>query len=158
MPEPTATERRRGPLQLLGAILALPILVYVFAQIGGTIAPRLSVLHQDVQTARLHYAEEEKWVEPSASFPETRGLMQCGTPSQEVYQRAVDVSKLFGVAGTWLGAWIGLVIGAKWISLSLRHRRTDYEVDSARCVACGRCFWYCPNQKEERLLLQSRRF
>jgi len=127
--------------------------MFVFAQIGGAIVPRLSALHHDVQTAKLLYAEEEKWVEQSGSFPETRGLMQCGTPTKEVYQRAVDVTKLFGIAGTWLGAWMGLVIGIKSISLSLRHRRSDYEVDPARCVACGRCFWYCPNQKEERLLL-----
>jgi coenzyme F420-reducing hydrogenase beta subunit len=70
-----------------------------------------------------------------------------------VYERAVKVAALFRVAGIGLGCWIGLVIGIKWITLTLRHRRTDYEVDSSRCFACGRCFWYCPNQKEQRLLL-----
>jgi len=151
--EPTSQEKRYGPLKLLGTILALPVLVFVFAQIGGAIAPRLATLHPDVQTAQLLYAEEEKWVEASGSFPETRGLVQIGTPSEKVYQNAVETHRLFALAGLGLGAWIGLVIGAKWISLSLRRRRTDYEVDPARCFACGRCFWYCPNQQEQRLLL-----
>jgi NAD-dependent dihydropyrimidine dehydrogenase PreA subunit len=151
--EPTTSERRYGPWKLLGTLLALPVIVFVFAQLGGAIAPRLTTLHQDVFTAQLLLAEEEKWVEASGTFPETRGLIQCGTSSEEVYQRALDASKRFRIAGGWLGAWIGLVIGIKWISLSLRYRRADYVVDPARCVACGRCFWYCPNQKEQRLLL-----
>ena len=151
--EPTAKERRYGPLKLLGTILALPVLVFVFAQIVGAIAPRLAPLHPDIQTAQLLYAEEEKWVETSGSFPETRGLVQTGTPSEEVYQKALETHRLFGLAGLGFGAWGGLVIGVKWISLSLRRRRSDYEVDPARCFACGRCFLYCPNQKEQRLLL-----
>ncbi|MDR0327294.1 MAG: 4Fe-4S binding protein [Planctomycetaceae bacterium] len=151
--EPTLQERRYGPWKLLGTIFALPVIVLVFAHIGGMAAPRLAALHHDVRTARLLYAEEEKWVATYGTFPETRGLVQIGTPSSEVYRRAVNTTRLFGLAGIGLGAWIGLVIGVKWISLSLRHRRTDYEVDPSRCFACGRCFWYCPNQKEHRLLL-----
>ena len=150
---PTSQERRTGPLKLAGTMLALPMIVFVFAHIGGAIAPHLTAWHQDVRTAQLLYAEEEKWVETSGSFPETRGLVQFGTPSNEVYQRAVETEKLFRRAGIGLGGWIGLVIGTKWISLMFRRRRMDYEVDPARCFACGRCFWYCPNQQEQRLLL-----
>jgi len=151
--KPTALEKWDGPLKLAGAVLAFPIVVLLFAQIGVAVAPRLAMLHQDVRTAKLLYLEEERWVETSGFFPETRGLVQVGTPSEEVYQRAVDLSRLFRLAGLGLGLWVGLVIGIKWISLSLRPCRTEYEVDPARCFACGRCFWYCPNQQEQRLLL-----
>ena len=151
--EPTPLERRCGPWHLAGTVFALPVIVCVFAQIGGAVAPRLAALNQDIRTAQLLYAEEEKWIPTAGTFPETRGLIQCGTPSEEVYRRALNAERLFGTAGIGLGAWIGLVIGIKWISLMLRRRRTDYEVDPARCFACGRCFWYCPNQNEHRLLL-----
>jgi NAD-dependent dihydropyrimidine dehydrogenase PreA subunit len=150
---PTPQEKRYGPLILAASVLALPVIVLIFALIGKTIAPRLATLHPDIRTAQLLYAEEEKWVAASGMFPETRGLIQIGTPSEAVYQRAVEVHWLFGIAGIWLGTWIGLVIGVKGISLAFRRQRSDYEVDPARCFACGRCFWYCPNQKEQRLLL-----
>jgi len=150
---PTPQEKRYGPLKLAGTILALPLLVLVFALLGNAVAPRLTTLSQDIRTAQLLHAEEEKWVETSGTFPETRGLIQCGIPADEVYQKARETHRLFLLAGTGLGAWIGFVVGMKWVMLSLRHRRTDYEVDPARCFACGRCFWYCPNQKEQRLLL-----
>ena len=151
--EPTVRERRAGPLKLAGTIFVLPLLVFAFAQIGGAIAPRLAALHLDIRTARLLYAEEEELVETSGTFPETRGLVHTGTPSEEVYRSARDAYRRFCLAGIGLGGWIGLVIGMKWITLTLRRRRTDYEVDPARCFACGRCFWYCPNQKGQRLLL-----
>jgi len=151
--EPTAREKRNGPWRLAGTILALPAIILIFAQIGKTIAPRLAGLHQDIRMAQLLYAEEEKLVGTPGSFPETRGLAQIGTPSEEVYQKALETNRLFGLAGKGLGCWIGLVIGMKWVLLTLRHRRREYEVDPARCFACGRCFWYCPNQKEPRLLL-----
>jgi len=113
-------------------------------------------LNQDIRTARLLHAEEEKWVATAGAFPETRGLIQRGTPSEIVYDRALKAEKRFKIAGIGLGTWFGLVVGIKLVSLMLRRRRTDYEVDPARCFACGRCFWYCPNQKEQRLLLVER--
>ena len=151
--EPTLLEKQQAPMKLAGAVFALPIIVFVFTQIGAEITSRLATLHPDIRTARLLYLEEERWVPVSGYFPETRGLVQIGTLTDDVYRRAVDLSRLFHLAGFWLGAWIGLVIGVKWISLMLRPRRLEYEVDPSRCFACGRCFWYCPNQKEQRLLL-----
>jgi len=153
--EPTPLEKRNDLWKLAVTILALSILVLVFAHIGSLISPQLTMLNPDIRTAWLLHAEEEKWIATAGSFPETRGLMQCGTPSEVVYQRALAVEKRFKIAGIALGIWIGLVIGGKWVSLVLRRRRSDYEVDPARCFACGRCFWYCPNQKEQRLFLES---
>jgi polyferredoxin len=151
--EPAPLERRYGPLKLLGTIAALPLFIVLFAAIGYTVAPLFAPLHNDVRTAQLLYAEDEKLVETSGTFSETRAMMQAGKQADEVYRQALTVFDHFRRAGLMLGGWIGLVIGVKWITLSVRRRRTDYEVDPARCFACGRCFWYCPNQKENRLLL-----
>ena len=151
--EPTPSEKRSDFMKLMITIGALPIIIFVLAHIGSLTAPRLIMLNRDIIAAHLLRAEEEKSVETPGTFPETRGLMQYGTPSEEVYERASQAKKRFDIAGVGLGAWIGLVIGLKWISLVLRRRRTEYEVDPARCFSCGRCFWYCPNQKGQRLLL-----
>jgi len=151
--EPSLLEKRRDLWKLAVALLMLPFLMLVFALLGVLTAPQLSMLNQDIRTARLLHAEEEGWITTAGTFPETRGLVQCGTPSEVIYERARKAERRFAFAGIGLGAWIGLVVGVKWISLMLRRRRTDYEVDPARCFACGRCFWYCPNQKEQRLLL-----
>ena len=66
---------------------------------------------------------------------------------------------LIMVAGAWLmrsfssdhqmyyavaGALAGLVVGITLIRLSVKRNRKQYEIDNADCVACGRCFGYCP--------------
>jgi len=56
--------------------------------------------------------------------------------------------------GGWLfGGWTGLVIGGKWIALSVRRNRTDFEPDSGACFACARCFEYCPSERMRRGLI-----
>ena len=150
---PAPMERKHGPKRLLAALVALPLLVGLFAFIGYCIGPMFAPWNPDVRLAELLHAEETKLVDSFGSFPETRTLIQIGTPYNEVHRLALTRIETFRTAGLWLGVWIGTVIGAKLVSLTLRRRRTDYEVDPARCVACGRCFWYCPNQKEFRVLL-----
>lgn len=151
---PTAWERKRGPRRVLAAVVALPILTIVFALFGYAVAPRFALWHYDVRAAEYLYAEEQKLVDAFGTFPETRAVIQTGVPYEDIYRTAWNRIQRFRTAGFWLGVWIGAVIGLKWISLTLRRRREDYEVDPARCVACGRCFWYCPNQKENRILLE----
>ena len=57
----------------------------------------------------------------------------------------------FTELGGWIfGAWTGLVVGAKWIALSVRRNRTDFEPDSSACFACARCFETCPGERMRR--------
>jgi len=60
----------------------------------------------------------------------------------------------FKELGGWIfGAWTGLVFGGKWIALSVRHNRTDFEPDSGACFACARCFETCPSERMRRGLI-----
>ena len=154
LPTPSAAERKLGPRRLLAALGVLPVLIGCFALLGHRVGPAIASWNQDVRVAELLYAEETKLVDSFGNFPETWTVIQMGTPYSEVYRQALTRIELFQTAGGWLGVWIGTVIGVKLVFLMLRRRRTDYEVDPARCVACGRCFWYCPNQKEFRVLLE----
>jgi len=46
-----------------------------------------------------------------------------------------------------LGGFVGMVIGLKLIGVSVWRQRMDYEADKASCLACGRCFQYCPKER-----------
>ena len=68
---------------------------------------------------------------------------------------AAVIRHKFSIGGWIFGVWVGLVIGAKLISLSVRRKRTDYEPDRGDCFACARCFEYCPNELVRRGLMPS---
>lgn len=61
-----------------------------------------------------------------------------------VYESILSEYKSYS---TIAGALIGMVVGLSLISLSLKRTRKQYEIDHAACVDCGRCFSYCPQNK-----------
>jgi NAD-dependent dihydropyrimidine dehydrogenase PreA subunit len=52
----------------------------------------------------------------------------------------------YTVAARWCGAWVGLVIGLKLLSLAIIRKRPDYEADQSRCLGCARCYRDCPQE------------
>jgi Fe-S-cluster-containing hydrogenase component 2 len=137
-----ATERSRGKRQLALMLLAAPLLVALFAWLGTTLGGPLSRTDPEVRLAEQLRREETGMTETTTDASEA--FRNTGRPAGELYQAAVVRREHFGVLGGWLGAWVGFVIGAKLIHLSLRKRRTEYEPNRSGCVSCGRCFWYCP--------------
>ena len=68
-------------------------------------------------------------------------------PSAELYREAGQIRGRFDTGSALLGAWVGLVIGVRLIAMSVRRRREGYEIDLAACMACGRCYAYCPRER-----------
>jgi NAD-dependent dihydropyrimidine dehydrogenase PreA subunit len=60
--------------------------------------------------------------------------------------RAIQGS--FRLGGALLGLFIGLVAGLKIFSIHWERTSDEYEADRADCLACGRCFLYCPVERE----------
>jgi ferredoxin len=79
--------------------------------------------------------------------PESLSLQRAAEDPKAVLKVAADLRHRFDLACGLFGGWIGLVIGLKLVSLSLRPSRTDYEPDRGACLACARCFTACPNER-----------
>lgn len=163
---PQSPDARRSGRRRLGWLIALlPILIFAGYELGRLVEVPLSRVHQTVRLAESMRNEElrkthETTGETSASayapFSTNAALAfrNTGRPTAELYREALELRKWFAVAGSWFGAYVGLVIGVKLIHLSIRRRRTDYQPDRSACVACGRCFWYCPEGKDNMLNLK----
>lgn len=151
---PDAQEKKQGPLRLIAVFLAGPLIIVFFGFIGHNSAMQIAREHKDIRLAELLRAEETGLVPDRGTFRETRAFHKTQDESEYLYQRAAKAYSRIRTANTLFGIWVGVVISAKMISFTTRRRRTEYEVDASRCVACGRCFWYCPNQKENRVFLE----
>lgn len=126
-------------------LLVIPVLIAIGTGLGMALSVPLSSLDFDVSLAERIRLEEMGLVEDTTDASDA--FRNTGQPVSELYGRAIERRQLYRSLGGWLGAWIGLVVGVKLATLSIRRRRTDYQPDRTRCVSCGRCYWYCPNEQ-----------
>jgi NosR/NirI family transcriptional regulator, nitrous oxide reductase regulator len=141
-PETRGTDRRR----LMLFLLLLPVLMGVGAWVGSRCGVPAARLHPTVSLAQLLVREDGNPPKTGTLTPDERALERARENPRETLETAAAITRKVVIGATLLGAWIGLVIGAKLISLSVRRTRSDYEPDRGTCFACARCFEYCPNE------------
>ena len=81
--------------------------------------------------------------------PEVEAFYEMGRSIDELTER-VDATMLsFRHWSLIAGGMIGLALGCRLIRLSVKRTRKTYEIEPAACVACGKCFNYCPQNKSK---------
>ena len=136
--------RREGKGRLALYLLLLPVLLAAGGALGYFGGAVLSGQHTTVRVANRVWQEEHGKVQGTTL--ESDAFHRHGTPLDELLQDAAAIRRQFNFGGLLLGGWIGLVVGLKLVFLSIRRRRTDYEADPAACLACGRCYRFCPEE------------
>ncbi len=145
-PEIAHGSRRRGKRVLAGLIVLLPVLVAAGGWLCWLAREQLARVHPTVRMAervRLEALEEAEKLGSDLS----EAFAHTGGAAEQLYDRARQVNRRFAVGSGALGGFLGLVFGLKLIQLSVRRKRVDYEADRATCVACARCFRYCPREQ-----------
>jgi NosR/NirI family nitrous oxide reductase transcriptional regulator len=135
-------DRRRLALLLV----ALPLLMAGTGWLGSRFGVPAANLHPTVALAERLVREHDSPLKTGTLSPEDLALDRARQTPSELITEAMTIRKHFRLGGWLFGAWVGLVVGAKLISRSLRRHRTDYEPDRGDCYACARCFEYCPNE------------
>lgn len=145
-PEQAPESRRAGRKRLAWLLAATPVLVLLGAGLGYASSGALAGLNRDVSLARRFWLEEHGAVHGQTDA--TQAFRNTATPPGQLYRRAAVVEQKFAVGSTLFGAWIGLMIGLKLISLSTYRRQADYTTDPAACLSCARCYLSCPKEYE----------
>ena len=104
-------------------------------------------LHPTVALAELYARQQKDPVVYGVMTPEALALDRAAQNPGVLIAAAADLRSRFRLATMLFGGWFGLVLGVKLISLTLRHRRADFEPDRGSCFACARCFSDCPNER-----------
>ena len=168
--EPVPAGPNGGPRlhagRLAGSVVLLVALVGAGSWLGGRLSVPLSKVNPTVRLAERIAAEDAGQVlEAPGLNPAAAGnglpaldrreetlrnaslaFRQTGRPAADLFAEANTVRGQFAWGGCILGIFAGFVIGFKLISLSFRQPRTVYEPNRAACVACGRCYTYCPKE------------
>jgi len=137
-----ATARRR----LAGLVLMLPVIVILFGWIGSRLGAPFSHLDPVVALASRIHAEDTDQV--SDRTDASKAFRTSGRPTSELFAEATGIQRSFGLGGWAFGLWVGLAIGGRLLARSTWRRRKDYEADPGACLACARCYDYCPEGQE----------
>lgn len=134
-------ERRR-----LGFLLVLfLILMGLGGWLGYRVSPKLAANHPAVDLARqVRLRQAGQMPEPTDPV---RAFEVSGRSVESLGRQEAAVFQKFAVGGLLAGVFVGFVAGVKLIGVSIHPNRKDYEADRAGCLACGRCFAFCPRQR-----------
>ena len=141
-------EYRIGKKRLAFFLVLLPVLVAAGGWAGYSLKGPLARVHPTVRTAERVYLEETGEIEGTTDVSDA--FRATGKASDALYDEASQIRAKFEVGGALLGGFLGLVVAGQFLALSVRRRRTEYEADPASCLACGRCYQYCPKEHERR--------
>ena len=99
---------------------------------------------------RLHAEQAGAFTELT---DQTKAFRATGQPIAEAYDRAAGVTRRYRLGTPIAGAFVGLVFAMTLMQLARRTRLAEYDIDRALCVACARCFRYCPHDPRNADLL-----
>ncbi len=141
--------REVGKKRLGLLILAVPVLVVCFGFACSRLSGLLARVHPVVRLARIVSAEEQG-ARRAGSTLESEAFRASGEATAHLFGQARNIQQQFRTGAWWLGMFLGLVMGVKCISLSMRSSRREYEPDRMKCMSCGRCFAACPKERARR--------
>ena len=134
--------RPAGVNRILRYMVILPLAMAAGATVMYMLSDRFSKVNNDVQLYDMVIQNETQPQETQSL--ELQAFYGQGGTAEELETHVAAIKKEFRLWSGTVGAFIGLVIGLTLITLSTKRTRKLYEVDGANCVACGRCFTYCP--------------
>jgi len=148
--KPTLDEPRRLRLidrrRLAVLVVVTPALVAGLGWLGSWLSAPMSRMHTTVRQEERVRLEEMGLVEGTTDTSDA--FYATHRPREELYAEAAVIRDRFVWGGWLLGGWVGLVIAVKLIHLSIRRTQADFVPDEGACVACGRCFAYCPIERQ----------
>lgn len=134
--------RRKGVITLVCMIAVAPLIIAGTTWLMLETSPTLAKMHPTVRLAERIRREEAR--EVSDTTDASQAFRESRRSTEDLNAHAAEITGNVTRGAGWAGAFIGLVIALRLISLSTRRTRDEYQADRALCVACGRCFEFCP--------------
>lgn len=138
--------RSEGVKRMIIYFVILPLMIVAGAFLLRMSAADLSRANKEVRLYDLVVAQEAN---PEGELSlELEAFYGQGRTLEDLMRTYEKIQADFSFYATIAGALIGLVLGITLINLSVKRTRKQYEIDYAACIACGKCFGYCPQNKK----------
>ena len=127
-------------------IVLTPVIIFISGWLLSSALAPLSRSHPTVNLAQRIYLEENNTFTDTTDASDA--FRATGKTISTLYSNATLVKEQFSFGGWYVGAFVGFIIAAKLICSTIRWHRTEYLANQAGCLACGRCFKYCPRERK----------
>jgi len=145
-PEDLVEDHASGLKRIRRLVLLMPCIILAGAAAGFMMHELLARLHPDVQLSERVIAEDRGIF--TEEILESEAFRSSDRTAEELHAEALAIRGRFRTGSAWLGAFLGLVVSLKLISLSVVRRRTIFEPNRSTCFSCARCYAYCPVEEE----------
>lgn len=158
--EPYANKGVENRLTGARRVLLYLVLVPLFTVGGGWLlssqSDALSLAHRDVYLYSL--LQDGTDSEETETVPaEVEAFHEMGRSMEELETSVVSVRENYSRWSWFAGGLIGFLLGCKLIRLSVKRTRNNYEIEPSACVACGKCFDYCPQNIGKKMEVDSKK-
>lgn len=138
----TKDQHRRESRHFVWTLALVPVWIIGGFGLGSQLGQPLARWSPDVLLAEQLTAEQVGLTDETTDA--TDAFRSSGRELREAYLVADTMQQRSSSLASWLGAWVGLVVAIKLVQLSMRRQRNDHLANRSGCVACGRCYRYCP--------------
>ena len=139
-----AENRLTGVRRVLLYLVMLPLLTVGGGWLLSSQSDTLSIAHRDVYLYHLLTHDPVPTGEGSSYPAEVEAFHEMGRSMADLEVSVVAIRRQYHHWAWFAGALMGFVFGCKLIRLSVKRTRKTYEIEPSACVACGKCFDYCP--------------
>jgi len=134
------SSRRR----ILIMLLLIPVLLLGGILAGRTVAQTLAARNPDVRLL-AHLSRAAKT--PNETFLDVEAFTSSGGDMQQLQEHVQAIQSRVRVSSMLAGAFLGLLLAWRLVSLTRQPAVAEHTIDRTRCVSCGRCFSVCPQHK-----------
>ncbi|MDR1951661.1 MAG: 4Fe-4S binding protein [Bacteroidales bacterium] len=135
--------RSEGVKRILKYAIFLPLMMIAGGFLMSAFSDNFSQMNKDVRLYDMILENEENpQAVQSLDLQAFYGQEEITVEMLSV--QVAEIKKDFKIYSRFIGAFFGLVIALTLIGLSTKRTRKLYVIDDTNCVACGRCFSYCP--------------
>ena len=137
--------RYEGVKRILRYMVFMPLMAIIGATVMYLLSDNFSKVNKDVKLYDMVIQNE---IQPQTiQSLELQAFYAKERTIEELAAQVDEIKKNFRLYSGIIGAFFGLVIALTLINLSTKRTRKTYEINNANCVGCGRCFKYCPQNK-----------
>lgn len=135
--------RLTGVRRVMAYLAVLPLLTLATGWLLASQSDTLSIAHRDVYLYTLLQQSQAEGGD-AAQPAEVEAFHEMGRSMADLEASVVSVRASFHRWAWVAGALMGFVLGCRLVRLSVKRTRKTYEIEPMACVACGKCFDYCP--------------